>query len=138
MYTPGGGGVKTPYAFPISVMLKKCVQGGGGGESDLALKSLHTKWTTPYWHTRLGSSNSYVTNFWAILDPPLVIRRHQPRTPPLGESPCTLRNPRSNFAEKVCVLLQDVTNKNLACISCAATYEFKCHHRKYSLSSLSE
>ena len=38
--------------------------------------------TTPYWHTRLGSSNSYVTNFWAILDPPLVIRRHQPRTPP--------------------------------------------------------
>ena len=34
MYAPGGG-VKTPYAFPISVMLKKCVQGGGGG-SDLA------------------------------------------------------------------------------------------------------
>ena len=28
----GGGGVKTPYAFPISVMLKKCVQGGGGGQ----------------------------------------------------------------------------------------------------------
>ena len=29
-----GGGVKTPYAFRISVMLKMCVQGGGG--SDLA------------------------------------------------------------------------------------------------------
>ena len=25
----GGGGVKTPYAFRFSVMLKMCVQGGG-------------------------------------------------------------------------------------------------------------
>ena len=32
--TGRGGGIKTPYAFRISVMLKMCVQGGGG--SDLA------------------------------------------------------------------------------------------------------
>ena len=31
-YVRNGGGVKTPYAFPISVMIKKCVQGGEGGQ----------------------------------------------------------------------------------------------------------
>ena len=35
IYASGGGRVDTPYTFPISVMLKKCVQGGERG-SDLA------------------------------------------------------------------------------------------------------
>lgn len=43
----GGEGVKTPHAFPISLMFKSCVQGEGGG--DLAKKCVHNFRRPLFW-----------------------------------------------------------------------------------------
>ena len=58
-----GRGVKTPYSVPICVMLKKVPTGGREGVGFCA-KSVHNKWTTPYYCWKLFVWSSFCWWSW--------------------------------------------------------------------------